>query len=84
MSDTWSTVLEPFANDPAAAFVLAQIFTQLKETIKTHPDQAVATLDQAIKELYPYTKIYQAQYKVYLLAAAGQLAPKDDPTYTFK
>jgi hypothetical protein len=80
MSDTWNTVLEPFSNDPASAFVLAQIFTQLKETIKTHPDQAVATLDQAIKELYPYTQIYQAQYKVYLLAAAGQLSPKDDPT----
>jgi hypothetical protein len=80
MSDTWNTVLEPFSNDPASAFVLAQIFSALKETIRTDPDQAIATLDQAIEELYPYTAIYQAQLKVYRLAVEGKLSPKDDPT----
>lgn len=84
MSDTWNTVLEPFSSDPASAFVLAQIFNGLKETIKTDPDQAIATLDQAIRELYPYTAIYQAQFKVYELAVEGKLSPKDDPTKTVK
>jgi hypothetical protein len=79
MSDAWN-VWEPFSDDPESAFILAQIFSQLKEAIKTNPDKAVATLDQAIKELYPYTSIYQAQYKVYQLAAEGKLSPKDDPT----
>jgi hypothetical protein len=80
VEDTWDTVFEPFARDAAAAFILAQILTQLKDTIRADPDQAVVTLDQAVKELYPYTRIYQAQYRVYLLAVAGQVAPKDDPT----
>jgi len=81
VADTWN-VWEPFSSDPEGAFILAQILTQLKETIKTDPDEAVATLDQAIKELYPYTAIYQAQFKVYQLAVAGKLSPKDDPTST--
>lgn len=80
MEDTWDAVFEPFARDAAAAFILAQILTQLKDTIKSDPDQAVVTLDQAIRELYPYTKIYQAHYQAYLLAAAGRLSPKDDLT----
>ena len=80
MSDTWNTVLEPFSNDPAAAFVFAQILSSLKEAIKTSPDEAIATLDEAIRGLYPYTAIYQAQFKVYELAIAGKLSPKDDPT----
>lgn len=80
MSDTWNTVLEPFSNDPASAFVLAQIFNALKETIRTDPDQAIATLDQAIEELYPYTEIYKAQFQVYKLAVEGKLSSKDDPT----
>jgi hypothetical protein len=79
MSDTWN-VWEPFSGDPESAFILAQIFYQLKETIRTDPDQAVATLDQAIKELYPYTQIYKAQFQVYKLAVEGKLSPKDDPT----
>jgi hypothetical protein len=61
MSDAWN-VWEPFSGEPESAFVLAQIFSRLKETIKINPDEAVATLDQAIKELYPYTEIYQTQY----------------------
>jgi hypothetical protein len=79
MSDAWN-VWEPFSDDPDSAFILAQIFARLKETIKTDPDQAIATLDQAIRELYPYTEIYKAQFKVYELAVAGKLSPKDDPT----
>jgi len=36
MSDAWN-VWEPFSDDPDSAFILAQIFAQLKETIKTDP-----------------------------------------------
>lgn len=79
MSDAWN-VWEPFSDDPDSAFILAQIFAQLKEIIKSDPDRAIATLDQAIRELYPYTPIYKAQFKVYELAVAGKLSPKDDPT----
>jgi hypothetical protein len=79
MSDAWN-VWEPFSDDPDSAFILAQIFAQLKEIIKTDPDRAIATLDQAIREPYPYTPIYKAQFKVYELAVAGKLSPKDDPT----
>jgi hypothetical protein len=79
MSDTWN-VWGPFSDEPKSAFILAQIFSQLKETIRTDPDQAVATLDQAIKELYPYTEIYKTQFQVYKLAVEGKLSPKDEPT----
>ncbi|HJR09001.1 MAG TPA: hypothetical protein VJ842_17210 [Pyrinomonadaceae bacterium] len=79
MSDAWN-VWEPFSVDPDSAFILAQILAQLKEAIKTDPNQAIATLDQAITELYPYTPIYKAQFRVYELAVAGKLPPKDDPT----
>jgi uncharacterized protein YecA (UPF0149 family) len=78
MSDTWN-VFEPFSDEPQSAFVLAQILSQLKETIKTNPEEAITTLDQAIEELYPYTEIYKAQYKVYQLAVEGKLAPQNDP-----
>jgi len=78
MSDTWN-VWEPFSGDAESAFILAQIFNQLKETIRTDPDQAIATLDKAIRELYPYTTIYKAQFQVYKLAVEGKLSPKDDP-----
>jgi hypothetical protein len=78
MSDTWN-VWEPFSRDAESAFILAQILSQLKEIIKSDPDEAVATLDQAIKELYPYTAIYRAQFKVYMLAVEGKLSPDAEP-----
>lgn len=83
MSGAWN-VFEPFSNDPHSAFLLAQILAILKETIKTNPEEAVATLDEGIKELYPYTQIYQAQYKLYQLATEGKLSPKDDPLAAHK
>jgi hypothetical protein len=79
MSDFWDIVLEPYSNDPAAAFMLAQNFSILKQKIQTNPSEAVSTLDEAIEKLYPYTQAHSAAYQLFLLAIQGKLSPEHDP-----
>ena len=79
--EIWDSIVESFADDSAAAFILAQVLFQIKEEIKKgRGPSAVETLEQGIERLYPYTDDYNAGYKLYLLSVAGKLKPKHDPT----
>lgn len=83
MIDDWDSILEPFSQHPAAAFVFAQTLFVLKEQIKSGPEgslSAIRTLEEGIEQLYPYTDTHAAAYKLYLLALQGKLRPKHDPT----
>jgi hypothetical protein len=84
IDNPWEAVLEPYAQDPAAAFMLAQTLFLLKEKIKSGPEgslSAIQALEQGIETLYPYTDAHEAAHKLYLLAVEGKLLPKDDPTF---
>ena len=83
IDDIWDSVLEPFSDNPNAAFVCAQTFHLLKETIKAGPDgrQAVIrALDEGIKKLYPYSEAHRAGFELYLLAVEGKLKRQHDVT----
>jgi hypothetical protein len=80
-SEIWDSIVEPFASDPAGAFVLAQVLFQLKEEIRNgRKESAITTLEEGIATLYPYTDAHRAAYKLYLLSVAGNLRPNHDPT----
>lgn len=81
--DIWESVLEPYAEDASAAFILAQTFHYLKETLNNHPKgQAVVAqaLELGIEKLFLYTEHHKASFQLYLIALAGNLKPKHDPT----
>ena len=79
--EVWESIAEAFADDPARAFMLAQVLSQLREQIKKERGSSlIDVLDLGIEKLYPYTDDYSAAYKLYLLSVAGKLKPKDDPT----
>lgn len=87
IDSSWDNILEPFSQNSAAAFILAQTLFALKEGIQRGPEgslSAIQTLEQGIEKLYPYTGTYSAAYKLYLLALEGNLQPKHDPTVIVK
>lgn len=80
--ELWNGVLEPYENDPQGAFILAQIFFYLKQSLETPEGNETVSqaLELAIDKLYPYTEHFQASRKVFTTALSGDLKPKDDPT----
>ena len=79
--EVWESIAEAFANDPASAFILAQVLSQLKELIKKkRSERAIQAIDLGIEKLYPYTDDHKAAYRLYLLSVAGKLKPNHDPT----
>lgn len=83
--EVWDSIVESFADDSAAAFILAQVLCQFKEQIRKGKGAAVVQdLDRAIEKLYPYTDDYKAALKLYRLSVAGKLKPKHDPTLIVK
>jgi hypothetical protein len=79
--EVWDSIVESFADDSAAAFILAQVLSEFKEQIKKGRGSAVAKdLERGIEKLYPYTEEYRAGLTLYRLSVAGKLKPKHDPT----
>jgi len=79
--EIWDSIVESFADDSAAAFILAQVLFDFKERIKKGNGSAVVKdLERGIERLYPYTDEYKAGLKLYRLSVAGRLKPKHDPT----
>jgi hypothetical protein len=79
--EIWDSIVESFADDSAAAFILAQVLCEFKEQIKKGHGSAVAKdLERGIEKLYPYTDEYKAGLTLYRLSVAGKLKPKHDPT----
>lgn len=80
--DLWDTVLQPYASDPDNAFIVAQVFSLLKETLQRGPKGCAAVskaLDAAINELFPFSDIYAASLQLYHLAVEGNLRPEFEP-----
>lgn len=79
--EVWDSIVESFADDSAAAFILAQVLYDFKERIRKGKGSAVAKdLERGIEKLYPYTDEYKAGLTLYLLSVAGKLKPQHDPT----
>jgi hypothetical protein len=81
--DIWESVLEPYAEDDRAAFILAQTFHYLKETLNNDPKGKALlshALDLGIEKLFQYTEHHKAGFQLYLIALAGNLKPKHDVT----
>lgn len=81
--DVWDGALDPFAHDPAAAFILSQLLFRFKQSINSGPEAClwvINALDQGIERLCPFTDAHTAAYKLYLLAVEGNLRPEHDPT----
>lgn len=79
--DIWESVLEPYANDPNGAFILAQTLFYLKQTLKDPKGKAsvIRALELGIETLYPYTEHHKASFQLFQIALAGNLKPKHDP-----
>jgi hypothetical protein len=86
MSDeVWDSIVESFADDSAAAFILAQVLCQFQEQIrKGKTTTVIEDLERGIEKLYPYTDDYKASLKLYRLSVAGKLKPQHDPTFIVK
>ncbi|HXI26155.1 MAG TPA: hypothetical protein VNG71_20045 [Pyrinomonadaceae bacterium] len=83
--EVWDSIVESFADDSAAAFILAQVLCDFKDGIKKGSGSAVVKdLERGIEKLYPYTDDYRAALKLYQLSVAGKLKPKHDPTLIVK
>jgi hypothetical protein len=83
--EVWDSIVESFANDSAAAFILAQVLFDFKERIKKGKVSAVVKdLEHGIEKLYPYTDDYKAALTLYRLSVAGNLKPNHDPTIIVK
>lgn len=84
-NEVWDSIAEAFESDPAAAFILAQVLSELKELIKKkRKAEAIEAIDTGIEILYSFTDDYRAGFKLYLLSVAGKLKPKHDPTLIIK
>jgi hypothetical protein len=73
--DLWDCVLKPYETDPANAFILAQCFWLLRQTLTEGPDgvqQVIRLLENGIRDLYPYTDAYQASYTLYERLVTGE------------
>ncbi|MGH9967998.1 MAG: hypothetical protein ACREBG_09235 [Pyrinomonadaceae bacterium] len=85
--ETWESVLEPYASDPSRAFILAQTFSILQQTIAKGPEgpqEAIAALELGIKELYQYTDVHEACYVLYERLVKDGLDPSLDPRATVR
>ncbi|MFY9621202.1 MAG: hypothetical protein WAM70_11865 [Pyrinomonadaceae bacterium] len=83
--EVWESIADAFANDPAAAFILAQVLFEIRKQIKKgRVSKVIESLDTGIEKLYPFTDDHKAAYKLYLLSVAGNLKPKHDPTLIVK
>jgi hypothetical protein len=83
--EVWESIADAFADDPAAAFILAQVLFEIRKQIKRgRASTLIEGLDVGIEKLYPFTDDFKAAYKLYLLSVAGNLKPKDDPTLIAK
>jgi len=79
--EVWETIAKAFADDPAAAFILAQLLFEIRRQVKEgRRSTAIETLEVGIGKLYPYTHDHKAAYELYLLSLAGTLKPQHDPT----
>jgi len=79
--EIWDSIVESFADDSAAAFILAQVLFDFKERIRKGKGSAVVKdIERGIEKLYPYTDDHKAAYELYLLSVAGKLKPQHDPT----
>lgn len=83
--EVWESIADAFANDPAFAFILAQVLFEIRKQIKKGRGASVIELlDTGIEKLYPFTDDFKAAYKLYMLSVAGNLKPKHDPTLLVK
>jgi hypothetical protein len=83
--EVWESIADAFENDPAAAFILAQVLFEIRKRIKKgRASTLIEGLDVGIEKLYPFTDDFKAAYKLYQLSVAGTLKPKHDPTLIVK
>jgi hypothetical protein len=78
----WGNLFEVFWDHPGRAFITAQSFSILKETLKSGPkgNQAVIeSLDAAIHLLFPLSDFYPHCEELYRLAVEGKLLPQFEP-----
>ena len=79
--DLWDAVLQPYADRPTHAFIMAQTFCMLRETLSLPKGRVAVSkaLDAGINELFPFTDIHAASLQLYHLAVAGNLRPEFEP-----
>ena len=78
----WANVFQPYLDHPAQAFIAAQIFSKLKQTLNRGPQGVAAvteSLEVAIDLLFPLSDFYPACVELYRLAAEGKLLPQFEP-----
>jgi hypothetical protein len=82
--DFWQPILEPYENNPGLAFGLAQTFVMLQRSLakgRAGRKEVIQSLENAIRELYPYTHFHQACLRLYARATSPEALPTHlDPT----
>jgi hypothetical protein len=82
MCDFWGNVLEPYADHPGQAFIAAQTFSILQQTLKSGPKGVKAVIrsfDAAIHLLFPLSHYYPPCEELYRLGVDGKLLPQYEP-----
>jgi hypothetical protein len=82
MCEFWGNVLEPYADHPAQAFIAAQTFSVLQQTLKSGPKgvkAVIGSFDAAIHLLFPLSHYYPPSEELYRLGVDGKLRPQYEP-----
>jgi hypothetical protein len=82
MCEFWGNVLEPYAAHPGQAFIAAQTFSILQQTLKSGPKGVAAVIrsfDAAIHLLFPLSHYYSPCEELYRMGVDGKLLPQYEP-----
>jgi hypothetical protein len=80
--DFWDNLFDVYLDHPELAYITAQSFSILKETLKSGPKGVAAvikSLDAAIHLLFPLSHFYPSCEELYRLGVEGKLLPQFEP-----
>jgi hypothetical protein len=80
--DFWGNLFEPYLDHPGLAFIAAQSFSILQQTLKRGPKGVAAVIrsfDAAIHLLFPLSHYYPPCEELYRLGVDGKLLPQYEP-----
>jgi hypothetical protein len=78
----WGDLFDVYLDHPELAYITAQSFSVLKETLKSGPEGVTAvirSLDAAIHLLFPLSHFYPPCEELYRLGVEGKLLPQFEP-----
>jgi len=79
--ETWRSIVESFANDPATALHFAMVLNTIQDAIKEGKEGravAIASLKVGIEIAFPLTEDYEAALNLFYARISGELKAEEE------